>query len=424
MEGWSYTAGVRGAEVTVYERGGPGGVLYWRVHDPTMGQRGAYRKKSLGKRLVMVGEPWAVERAHRLSEELAQGILAYERGAVTVGELLDIYEREVVDLCADLGRQKEDRRRIKMWKRILGDRLPTRIDVIWEAFKRDRASGRLDPQGRTIEVVEERRPVKPRTVQAECLFLSMAFNWATHYRAHEAAPFLLQENPIRRGLKMPRIDKHAQTRPHVTRERHRALRAVSDSVNMEIRWDGRRRRVRSYLSEVLDILEYHPRRIRSVRNLTRCDLILRPVRIDPDDPLNNDYGDIAYRPELDKLRRGAVLPMTATVRAAVERQLARFPDLDPEAPLFPGPTDPADPVAYHLLLDWYRKAEVLAGLTRVPGGGFHAHRRGWQTAGKHLPLGDRMDIAGWEDERTARLYERPDERTKRRIIYRLEEERQ
>ena len=49
---------------------------------------------------------------------------------------------------------------------------------------------------------------------------------------------------------------------------------------------------------------------------------------------------------------------------------------------------------------WLRKCETLAELDHVKGDGWHAFRRGWATARKHLPPKDVAAAGGWNDIET------------------------
>ena len=71
-----------------------------------------------------------------------------------------------------------------------------------------------------------------------------AFNWAVTWRT-ESGDYLMSQNPLR-GYPIPR--ELNPRRPVATQDRYEALRAVSDQVMMEIRWNGTREPVQSYLS--------------------------------------------------------------------------------------------------------------------------------------------------------------------------------
>lgn len=63
----------------------------------------------------------------------------------------------------------------------------------------------------------------------------------------------------------------------------------------------------------------------------------------------------------------------------------------------PARQDPASPVSKTTAYYWMRTAEKRAGLPHQKQGGWHAFRRAWATARKHLPLQDVMAADGWLD---------------------------
>jgi hypothetical protein len=83
--------------------------------------------------------------------------------------------------------------------------------------------------------------------------------------------------------------------------------------------------------------------------------------------------------------------------------MAGLPDLDPDTPLFPQPTDPKRFVGYSTLYTWMRRIEdvaTTAGETvhRLTGGQFHPFRRLWRS--ERSGLFDRKLVAvvgGWKD---------------------------
>ena len=62
--------------------------------------------------------------------------------------------------------------------------------------------------------------------------------------------------------------------------------------------------------------------------------------------------------------------------------------------------------------DWLRKAEKLAELEPQDGSLWHAYRRGWATARKHLPDVDVAASGGWSDTTSLkRAYQHADSDT-------------
>ena len=295
--------------------------------------------------------------------------------------------------------RRADPRRAEMWLRVLGaERNLVEIRRRdWDAFIRDRTEGAIDARGRAV-AVDRRRSVRARTVQADCLWLKAVFAWAAGWR-DDTGQYLVEGDPLR-GLKAPKERNPRQ--PVATMERYLAIRAVSDQVLMEIRWHGRREGARSHLSEVLDLAVHTGRRLTAICRLTYADLRLEL----------SVYGSIRWPSHTDKLRREWIVPLAPQARAAIDRVLAARPPegVGSARPLFPSPTDPERPISRHLADDWLRRAERLAGVEPLDGSLWHAYRRGWATARKHLPDVDVAAAGGWKDATTLKVvYQKPDE---------------
>ena len=66
---------------------------------------------------------------------------------------------------------------------------------------------------------------------------------------------------------------------------------------------------------------------------------------------------------------------------------------------------------------WIRRAEELAGIPHQTRGGWHALRRAWAAARKHMPLQDVMMAGGWKDPASLqRAYQHADARTVRAVM--------
>jgi integrase len=156
------------------------------------------------------------------------------------------------------------------------------------------------------------------------------------------------------------------------------VRAVADRVTMEIQWDGHRRERPPYLPAILELVAGTGRRITPVWSPRVEDLRLTATAAAP-------HGAIRWPADIDKVGRESTVPISRTVRAALirvldERGLA-------SGYLFPSPIDAARPVTKDLAREWLRQAERLAKLEPQQGSAWHAYRRGWATARKHLPPG-------------------------------------
>lgn len=85
--------------------------------------------------------------------------------------------------------------------------------------------------------------------------------------------------------------------------------------------------------------------------------------------------------------------------------------------LFPAPTDPTTSLSKETAHYWLREAEDRAGLLHQRQGGWHAFRRAWATARKHMPLQDVMAAGGWRDPQALqRAYQHADAATLRKVM--------
>ena len=174
---------------------------------------------------------------------------------------------------------------------------------------------------------------------------------------------------------------------------------------METRW-GKRREARSYLSELLDIVNGTGRRLSAVCKLTFDDLRLE----------QGPHGFIRWPASTDKMGQESTVPISPPVRAALDRIHAERPGIG-AAPLFPSPNDPTKPMTRHLADTWLRKAEKLAGVEPQKGSLWHAYRRKWATERKHLPDTDVAAAGGWESVESLKAsYQRADAETMLRVV--------
>ncbi len=85
--------------------------------------------------------------------------------------------------------------------------------------------------------------------------------------------------------------------------------------------------------------------------------------------------------------------------------------------LFPARRDPSAPLSKETAHYWLREAEKRAGVLRQRQGGWHAFRRAWATARKHMPLQDVMAAGGWRDPGALqRAYQHADADTLRKVM--------
>lgn len=242
---------------------------------------------------------------------------------------------------------------------------------------------------------DERRPIRHRAVEENCKWLRWVLNWAVHWRDTNGR-YLMRENPLR-GFEMP--TEQNPNRPVATTDRYEALRAISDEVMMDVSWDGGRQR--SYLSELLDLAHGTGRRISAI-----CALRYEDLRLD-----HGPYGAIRWPAQTDKEKRETIAPITPRVRAALDRILRERPGIGGRY-LFPSPANPEEHVREDRARRWLLNGEKLAGLPKLKGSLWHAFRRGWATARKHLPLKDTAAAGGWASTETLlTAYQQPDDDT-------------
>ncbi|MGH7498602.1 MAG: tyrosine-type recombinase/integrase [Gemmatimonadales bacterium] len=378
----------------MYEREA-GGVLWARTWDPALYGTGNYRRLSLGHRNKTAARAYAMDQAAKLERGAAE-LLA---GRISLARLFGLYlahhsPRKTAD------EQGEDRRRVELWTRVLGaDKDPHKIiRRELEAFVDARRSGAIDARGRE-QVPAKRRPVRARPVEADVNWLRWLCNWATEWQ-EESGRHLMRENPLR-GFTPP-TEKNPR-RPVATQDRYEKVRAVADQVLMEIRWDGHRPERPSYLLEILDLVAGTGRRITPVCSLRAEDLRLPATPAAP-------HGSIRWPADTDKMGRESTVPISPIVRAALIRTLEERGIAS--GYLFPSPIDATRPVTKDLVRQWLRQAERLAKLEAQQGSAWHAYRRGWATARKHLPLPDLAAAGGWKGtEALQRCYLHADEAT-------------
>ncbi len=230
--------------------------------------------------------------------------------------------------------------------------------------------------------------------------------WAVGWR-DDAGHQLMTDDPTR-YFDLPAMDDQVQ--PLVTQDRHEALVSAAQKVELQVRRPGwKRRKVRSFLPELLEVVNQTGRRISAVRQLRVRDLALTRSE-------NLPHGLIAWPAETDKKRKRRIQPMNATARAAIERRLKAVGSTDPAACLFPSPTDRGKPASKRFCTKLLYDAERIAKLDHVDGLAFHGYRRKWPTERKHLPLKEVAAALGIEEETVLKIYMQVDEETLYQVV--------
>ena len=113
--------------------------------------------------------------------------------------------------------------------------------------------------------------VRTPPVNQDLQWPGWVLNWASKWRTAQGH-YLMRENPVR-GYNVP-VEKNPR-RPVATADRYEATRAQTDHVAMEVQWHGKSKTVRSYVSEILDIVSGTGRRLSAVLQLQYQDLQLQ-----------------------------------------------------------------------------------------------------------------------------------------------------
>lgn len=405
---WSYSTGEYGATVRAFERQ-PGGPLYLRLPS----RAGGYVKRALGHR--------DRELARRQAAEAALELLAGHRPQGRSPELkvvLTLYHRHALaerGITEATRLQREQQR--DLWLAVLGpDFRPEDITVEdWRRAAQLRLTGAVDARGNPVPE-DERRPLRPDSVNHDLKYLRAALRWAAAWRPNRGQPPLLSRYPLGAAA-FPTLRRREARRPVATVERYLRLRAVEHRMSA-VR-DGRRVSVPSYFREVLDLCVLTTRRISAVRRLTFDD-----VRWDRRPEDDEPYGAILWSWQTDKVGKSRTIPMTPLIRDALERARAH-PLFEPDRIwVFPAPDAPTQPVGRSTLTRWLREAEQLAELEHLEHGGYHSFRRMWASRRRDRSIVDVAGTGGWESKEVLRdLYQHTDKRTMLDVLLDAELER-
>jgi len=367
--GWSYKAGEKGRNrVRAYEDSRSGNIFLEFYDD--------------GKRKALSTGHADREKAKAEADTAAAKLAKQETPRppedVTLRTLFDIYGSEVTPQKSERD-QRYEASASEMLLRFFG--LERKAKTLnrrdWDAFIRDRTSGRVRPAKKT-----KASKVRSRTVARDLKFLSAVLRWAT-MAGDGKGGYLLDRNPVQ-GFPLP---KGTPRRPVVSQGRYRAMLKVAGSVDWRFR-----------LALVLAHETGH--RIGAIRNLRWSDADLERARM-------------RWRGETDKLGREHVTPLTGAAVKALKAARRRKPAIG-DAWIFPAPEDASEPCSRFLMRDWWLRAEESAELEHVDGLGWHGLRRKFGEELKGVPLKDLCALGGWSDPQTViECYQRPDERTMR-----------
>jgi integrase len=375
---WSFKTGERGTNrVRAYDDPNAGAILL-EFYERDPGSSFAKRKRvSTGHR--------DREKAKAQAEALAGRLRRDEQPRadnLTLGELFDIYEREVTPLKG-ASKRAHDVRCSEMFGRFLGR--STKPNVLnardWNRFIADRRVGRIAPAQ-----VRKKRSVRSRVIAYDLKWLLSVLNWATTAGDGRGGR-LLDRNPLA-GLPVP--NDGTPQRALLSDEQYDAMGAAAANVSPR-------------LALALVIAYETGHRINSVRQLRWSDVDLERALV-------------RWRAENDKIGFEHETPLTEPAISALLAERALRPAIG-DAWLFPSPDDSNRPCdRYHFQNDWNRAA-LIAKLPKGTRLGWHSLRRRFATDFKHVPLADLAYMGGWKEPMTiVKCYQRPDEETQRRAL--------
>ena len=245
---------------------------------------------------------------------------------------------------------------------------------------------------------EERitKPVRARSVEQDLKLLHSMLSWATTVRVGRRGR-LLDRNPLA-GVR--RMREQNPRREVATWERFTATRAAIAELASTV--DPQTSTVWAKVSLALAIAEGTGRRLGAISKLDCSDL-----------DLANEV--ITWRAETDKKGKKWVVPMPTGLVGEIKAYMIstgiRF------GHLFPDSIDPSKPMSRHIFADYLEKAEKYAKLPKLDGALWHAYRRSWASARKHLSLVDVAAAGGWSDTGTLlRCYQHADQATMLAVV--------
>jgi len=367
---WSYIAGEKGRNrVRAYEN--ENGYLFLEWWD--------------GKRIRKALKHRDKDMAKAQTDE-ASAKLAFNREVkhveLSLGALFRRYLNEVTTEKS-IRSQKHDHSAANLFLRCFGaQKKPKELSSTeWDFFIGERSKGRLKPHG------SRGGKVGPRTVARDLKWLLAVLNWATA-KGDGKGGHLLERNPLK-GLKVPNEENPNQ--PLITENRYRAMLAVSGEVDWRFR--------------VALVLAYETgHRIGAIRQLRWSDVDL-------------DTRLLHWDAEFDKMGRDHFTPMSNEAAGIMREALVQNPGVG-RRPVLPAPKDREASVSRHLMRNWWKRAERLAGLESVKGLGWHSLRRRFATDYRHNPLADVCELGGWKrgSRVVVELYQKPDLEAQRAVL--------
>jgi integrase len=402
---WSKVIEEHGARVRLYER--PNGQIYRAVvTGRTVSAAGKERpvedRKSLGHSDRDLAEKQARELCKALATVRLTGV---SPDTLTLAQLHAAYVRERGSLLSAERRLEVDKA-FGLFRRHVGADFKV-ADVgkhQAETYEAARRAGTLtSPTGR-----HKKKGVKAGTINKELGCLHAAFNWAETFKQNGRP--LINRNPLR-GVPLPSEANPA--RPVASRDRFDKLVGVADEVDRQ-----------GVFRTMLVVAWVTGRRLGSIVALRASDVLLTREQVvgalaeaGREEYLAAEWpAAVRWAAEADKEGVEWIVPIPASLVATLTAYI-RTRALVGNAVLFPARRDASKPVSKETCYYWIRQAEAKAELPHQTRGGWHALRRSWATARKHMPLQDVMAAGGWRDPASLqKAYQHADAATVRAVM--------
>jgi integrase len=386
-----------GITVRLYERGG--------AIQRCVTVNGRKDRKSLRHRDWTLAERQAKELAEALAEMQLTGATS---GPVTFGTVRRLY----VEHRAPLLKPKR-RAAVEKALEMFGAHLePGGRPFVMDDFSQTHADAYTAARGTgTIRPKDHRarkHGVRAGTIRNELQALSTVCAWAVTWKVNGRR--LLAHNPVK-DVRQP-VEVNPR-RPVASHQRYEKLHAVAGRVDPS-----------GQFRLALALAKHTGRRISAILHLRASDLLLNSDQVrrslaalGQDERIADVWPQaIRWRAEHDKTGFESVTPIGATVRAELDRYLRHRPVLG-DAWIFDSARKPGTPTLKAAADWWLGKAERAASLPHLERGGWHAFRRAWATARKHLPVQDVMAAGGWRDVAALQsAYQGADPATIRQVV--------
>jgi integrase len=362
----------------------------------------------------------AEARADELAKEIAkQELLGVTPDTLTLGQLFAAYTKERSWTQKPQWRRAAETR-TKLFLAAWGETFPVaqisqssvdrycaerRAGRVAPALRAKRLKTAADAIARGEPATALPAPLRDGALDSDFSWLSSVFNWA---RGHKlpSGKRLLDHNPLHDCRKaLPKETAKMVRRPKATEERYVRTLARTDEVDPE-----------GGLRLILALARYTGRRESAIIQLRVSDVLLSPRAVtqalaaagyDVADGEKMPHGAIRWSDATDKQGVLHITAISNRARAELDRYLARHSRIG-DVPLFPGPEDETLSISRVLAYRWLMKAEQLAELPKLTGGGFHPYRRLWASERKHLADVDVAAAGGWGSTKTLAIYQQSD----------------